>query len=66
MIAQNGAGIRQSTKISVSGCKATASKAQRLAKALKACARKGKGRASCARSARAEFGVGAKRGARKA
>jgi hypothetical protein len=39
MIAQNGASIHQSTKISVTGCKATASKAQRLAKALKACAK---------------------------
>jgi hypothetical protein len=66
MIAQNGAAIHQQTKISVSGCKATASKAQKLAKALKACKKKGKGkRAACARVARRELGVGAGRVGRR-
>jgi hypothetical protein len=63
MIAQNGAAIRQRTAITTTGCaKASLSKAQKLARALKACAKKGKGRAACARSARAAFGVGARRG----
>jgi hypothetical protein len=63
MIAQNGASIHQSTRITTTGCKATASKAQKLARALKACAKKGKGkRAGCAKAARREFGSVAKRG----
>ena len=63
MIAQNGASIHQSTKITVSGCgKASLSRAKKLAKALKACAKKSNGRASCAKAARREFGVVAKKG----
>ncbi len=63
MIAQNGASIHQSTRITATGCaKATASRAQRLARALKACRRKGAGRGGCAKAARREFGVGARRG----
>jgi hypothetical protein len=66
MIAQNGASIHQSTRITTTGCKATASKAQKLAKALKACAKKGKAkRVGCAKAARREFGVAAGRGGRK-
>ncbi len=62
MIAQNGASIRQSTKISSTGCgKGSLSRAKRLAGALAACRRKGKGRAACARVARGEFGRGARR-----
>jgi hypothetical protein len=66
LIAQNGAVIHQSTKIAVSGCKAKApSKAQKLAAALKACKRKGKGkRASCAKAARRRFGAVAGRARR--
>ena len=64
MIAQNGAAIRQKTAITTSECgKASLSKAQRLARALKACAKKGKGkRAGCAKAARREFGTVARRG----
>ena len=63
MIAQNGASIHQNTKITVSGCaKASLSRAKKLAKALKACAKKSNGRASCAKAARREFGVVAKKG----
>jgi hypothetical protein len=67
LIAQNGAVIHQSTKIAVSGCKAKAqSKAQKLAAALKACKRKGKGkRASCAKAARRRFGSVARKARRK-
>jgi len=63
MIAQNGAAIHQRTAITTSGCgKASLSRAQRLARALKVCSRKGRGRASCAKAARREFGVVARRG----
>jgi hypothetical protein len=67
MIAQNGAAIHQKTPITTAGCaKATLSKARRLAAALKACAKKGKGkRASCAQAARREFGTVARRGRAK-
>ncbi len=62
MIAQNGASIHQSTRITATGCgKATLSRARRLATALKACRRKGAGRGGCAKAARREFGVGAGR-----
>jgi hypothetical protein len=45
-------------QITTRGCKAAPSKAQKLAAALKACKKKGKGkRAACARVARREFGV---------
>jgi hypothetical protein len=64
LIAQNGAAIHQNTKISTTGCKAKASltRAQKLAAALKACKRKSKGkRAACARAARRQFATTAKR-----
>ncbi len=62
MIAQNGASIHQSTRIAATGCaKASLSRARRLARALKACRRKGAGRGACAREARRAFGVGAGR-----
>ncbi len=59
LIAQNGAAIHQNTKITVSGCtKATPSRAQKLARALKACKKKSMGRrAACAQAARREFSV---------
>jgi len=57
-IAQNGAVLNQRTPVVVAGCKAPPTKAQKLAAALKACKKKGKGkRASCARVARRDFGV---------
>jgi hypothetical protein len=64
LIAQNGAAIHQNTKISTTGCKAKASltKAQKLAAALKACKRKAKNkRAACARAARRQFATTARR-----
>lgn len=64
-IAQNGAEIHQATKIAVTGCAKAPSKAQLLAKALKACHKKkshGK-RAACERQARKRYG--AKQGAKK-
>jgi hypothetical protein len=63
-IAQNGAVLRQGTPVTPTGCakKASLSRAQKLALALKACKRKAKGkRAGCARVARRQFGVVAKR-----
>jgi hypothetical protein len=57
--AQNGAVVKQSTKIAVTGCKPSNSptSAQRLAKALKACNKQPKKkRASCAREARTQYG----------
>lgn len=56
--AQNGAVIRQSTPIAVTGCRKTSRKAK-LANALKACHRRhGKARTACERSARKRFGGG--------
>ena len=57
-VAQNGAEIHESTPISVSGCaKAKAlTRAQKLAKALKACHKqKGAKRAACEKSARKQY-----------
>jgi hypothetical protein len=54
--AQNGAVIKQSTPIAVTGCALT--KKQKLVKALKACHKKGRGkRAACERAARKRFGA---------
>ena len=69
LIAQNGALIKRSTPISVTGCKKKLTRAQELAKALKACHRKrnhGK-RVSCERQARERFGgkKGGKGGGKK-
>jgi hypothetical protein len=58
--AQNGAVLKQSTKITATGCpKARAlTRAQRLAKALKACHKKhGKARTSCRTKARHTYGT---------
>ena len=60
---QNGAQITQNTKIAVTGCKASKplTRAQKLAKALKACNRQPKKkRASCAREAGKKYGPKAK------
>jgi hypothetical protein len=56
--AQNGAVLRQSTPISVTGCKKALTRKQKLARALKACKRKRSRskRASCQRGARRRFG----------
>jgi hypothetical protein len=56
--AQNGAVLRQATRIAVSGCaKAKLTRKQRLAKALKACRKRhGSKRASCERAARRRLG----------
>jgi hypothetical protein len=59
-IAQNGALVKQNTPVVPTGCgkKASLSKAQKLARALKACKKKAKGkRAGCARLARRQFGT---------
>jgi hypothetical protein len=63
-IAQNGAEIKQDTPISVAGCAKkktlTRARAQKLAKALKACRKdhnKGQKRAKCEKQARARYGA---------
>jgi hypothetical protein len=57
-LAQNGLLIKQSTPISVSGCKKKPTKHQLLLKALKKCKKKhGKKRAACERQARRRFGA---------
>jgi uncharacterized repeat protein (TIGR01451 family) len=67
---QNGAVVSQSTKVAVTGCakvKAKAlTRAQKLAKALKACRkdRRGKKRAGCEKTARKRYGVQGKRKAK--
>jgi len=60
-VARNGAVLHTSTKVSVTGCpkakKTVLSRAQRLAKALKACKKKSKSkRASCKKQARKRYG----------
>jgi hypothetical protein len=57
-LAQNGAEIKQSTKISVTGCPKPITKKQQLAKAMKAChKKKGSRRKSCEAQARKRFGT---------
>jgi hypothetical protein len=64
--AQNGAVLKQSTPISVTGCKKTETRAQKLAKAMKACHKKNHGkRASCEKQARKRFGVVKKKAKKK-
>ncbi|HEY2766646.1 MAG TPA: hypothetical protein VGI76_00205, partial [Solirubrobacteraceae bacterium] len=64
--AQNGIVLKQSTKIAVSGCKKPLTRAQKLAKAMKACHRKhGKRRRSCEARARKAFGAKVKKGGRR-
>jgi hypothetical protein len=67
-LAQNGAQLHQRTPVTVTGCarkKALTSK-QKLAKALKACRKRPKGkRAGCVRQARRRFGAVARRGGRR-
>jgi hypothetical protein len=69
--AQNGAVIRQTTKIAVTGCKGVkafkASRSQLLAKALKACRKKKSKstRLACERQARKRYGATAARRARR-
>ena len=58
-LAQNGAVIHQSTRISVTGCakKKTLTRAQKLAAALKACKTKPKSkRAGCEAKVREQYG----------
>ena len=66
--AQNGKQVKKTTKIAVTGCKASKppTRAQLLAKALKACNKKQpkKKRASCARKARKKYGPKAKKAKR--
>jgi len=57
--AQNGAVLKQSTKVTATGCPKpeALTRAQKLAKALKTCRRKhGKARSSCERKARHTYG----------
>jgi hypothetical protein len=67
-VGQNGAEIHESTPIGVTGCaKAKApTRTQKLAKALKACKKKPKGkRAGCEKQARKRYGAVAKKKAKK-
>jgi len=67
-VGQNGALIKQKTPISVSGCakKKALTRKQKLAKALKACKRKAKGkRAACVRQAHRKYGPVKKKGKKK-
>jgi hypothetical protein len=64
---QNGAVVKQTTKISVTGCaqKKALTRAQKLAKALKACRKETKGkRAACVRQVRKRYAP-VKKGAKK-
>jgi hypothetical protein len=59
IVGQNGAVVRRSTKIAITGCASKpASRAQRFAKALVACRKKPKGskRAGCEAAARKRYG----------
>jgi hypothetical protein len=63
-IAQNGAKVNQSTKVSVAGCakKKALTRPQKLKAALKACHKKAKGkRAQCEKAARKRYGPATKR-----
>jgi hypothetical protein len=65
---QNGAIVKQNTKIAVTGCpkKATLTRAQKLAAALKACKKKHRAkRAACARTARRQYATAVRKPARK-
>jgi hypothetical protein len=65
-LAQNGALIRQSTPISVSGCKKKPTRKDLLAKALKACQKKhGHKRKACEGQARKRYGAAKKAAKRK-
>jgi hypothetical protein len=67
-IAQNGAVIHQRTPVSVSGCakKKALTRKQKLAKALKACNRKAKGKlAACQRQAHRQYGTVKKKGRKR-
>jgi hypothetical protein len=74
IVGQNGAAIEQSTHVSLEGCggveafhKAKLSRAQKLAKALKACKKdkkKGK-RVACERAARKKYGSKAKKSSKR-
>jgi hypothetical protein len=63
--AQNGRVVKQSTKIAVSGCPKVVTRAQKLAKALKACRKKYKGKAkakkrkrvACEKKAKHKYGA---------
>jgi hypothetical protein len=62
---QNGALVNQTTKIAVTGCPKTLTRAQKLALALKAChKKKGAKRASCERLARRKYAPVKKKGKR--
>ena len=65
---QNGVQIRESTPLTVTGCAAKpATRAQNLAKALKACRRKAKKRrVGCAAQARKRYGPSKSQTARNA
>ena len=66
LTAQNGLLFTQQTKIAVKGCPKPLTNKQKLAKALKACKRKGKGkRGACEKAARKRFPVKKKGGAGK-
>jgi hypothetical protein len=59
IVGQNGAVVRETTKIAVTGCaESTPSRAQKLAKALAVCRKKPKGskRAGCEATARKRYG----------
>jgi hypothetical protein len=57
--AQNGAVVKQTTKIAVTGCPKPLSNKQKLAKAMKACKKKkGAKRAGCEKAARKRYPVG--------
>jgi hypothetical protein len=67
-IAQNGAVLHQNTAVTATGCakKKALTRKQKLAKALKACKKKAKGkRAACGRQARRRFGAVGKKAKRK-
>jgi hypothetical protein len=59
--AQNGLQINQNTPIAISGCAKAATKAKKLAAALKSCHKKrGKKRSTCEKSARAKYATAKK------
>lgn len=58
-IGQNGAEIRRNTNIAITGCPKTLTRAQKLARALRACHKRKKhaARTACAKQARKRFGA---------